>query len=187
MDNTSIIVNIRHPCNLAQLRDLGCGARVRCEVSSHIPTLFAILTPWLDRYDWNFRVRCIILPHEETGAKPFIDLMTSEKSGWKSLAMSGTSFNWVVHAYCQMTNHYHVLGETLDGNRSRGMWQLNGRYTQRRSMALSLNEYQQGDRSRKEAMTQAYLSGAYTMAEIGDHFGVHHMTVSRAAREFEGA
>jgi len=38
----------------------------------------------------------------------------------------------------------------------------------------------------KEAMTQAYLSGAYTMAEIGDHFGVHSMAVSRAVREFEG-
>ena len=56
---------------------------------------------------------------------------------------------------------------------------------QRRSMALSLKEYQQGARSRKEAMTQAYLSGAYTMAEIGNHFGVHYMTVSRALREFE--
>jgi len=27
---------------------------------------------------------------------------------------------------------------------------------------------------------------AYTMAEIGDHFGVHYMTVSRAVRELEG-
>jgi len=53
-------------------------------------------------------------------------------------------------------------------------------------MTLSLHEYQQGSRSRKEAMTRAYLSGAYTMAEIGDHFGVHYMTVSRAVREWEG-
>jgi putative transposase len=35
-------------------------------------------------------------------------------------------------------------------------------------------------------MTQASLSGAYTMAEIGDHFGVHSLTVSRAVREWEG-
>ncbi len=27
-------------------------------------------------------------------------------------------FNWVVHAYCQMTNHYHVLVETVDGHLS---------------------------------------------------------------------
>jgi len=40
-------------------------------------------------------------------------------------------FNWVVHAYCQMTNHYHVLVETIEGNLSAGMRQLNGVYTQR--------------------------------------------------------
>jgi len=39
-------------------------------------------------------------------------------------------FNWVVHAYCQMTNHYHLVVETVDGNLSRGMRQLNGQYTQ---------------------------------------------------------
>ncbi|MEN8129359.1 MAG: transposase, partial [Pseudomonadota bacterium] len=32
-------------------------------------------------------------------------------------------FNWVVHAWCQMTNHYHLLVETIDGNLSRGMRQ----------------------------------------------------------------
>ncbi len=53
-------------------------------------------------------------------------------------------------------------------------------------MALSLKEYQHGARSRKEAMTQAYLSGAYTMAEIGVHCGIYYMTVSRAVRELEG-
>ena len=39
-------------------------------------------------------------------------------------------FNWRCHAYCQMTNHYHVVIETPDGNLSRGMRQLNGVYTQ---------------------------------------------------------
>ena len=34
-------------------------------------------------------------------------------------------FNWVVHAFCQMTNHYHLLVETVDGNLSAGMRQLN--------------------------------------------------------------
>ncbi len=40
-------------------------------------------------------------------------------------------FNWVVHAYCQMGKHYHILIETPDGNLSKGMRQLNGVYTQR--------------------------------------------------------
>lgn len=40
-------------------------------------------------------------------------------------------FNWEVHAYCLMTNHYHLLIETPDANLSMGMRQLNGVYTQR--------------------------------------------------------
>jgi len=55
----------------------------------------------------------------------------------------------------------------------------------RRTMALTLEEYQQRYSERNVAMAQAYLSGAYTMAEIGEYFGVHYMTVSRAVRRFE--
>lgn len=231
-------------------------------------------------------------------------------------------FNWVVHAYCQMSNHYHLLVETVDGNLSRGMRQLNGDYTQsinrshglnghlfqgrykailvqkeaylleltryvvlnpvragmvelpeqwpwssyqaminaapcpdwlerdwllgqfsrqrqlavtayqqfvfegrgmasplaqtrhqlllgdelfvaqyqqetrpemlrevskahRRSLAKPLVEYQALYPHRDEAMARAYYSGAYTMAEIGEHFDVHYMTVSRAVRKLE--
>lgn len=39
-------------------------------------------------------------------------------------------FNWLCHAYCLMTNHYHLVVETPDGNLSKGMRQLNGMYTQ---------------------------------------------------------
>ena len=38
-------------------------------------------------------------------------------------------FNWVIHAWCQMTNHYHLVVETPNGNLSAGMRQLNGVYT----------------------------------------------------------
>lgn len=40
-------------------------------------------------------------------------------------------YNWVCHAYCLMTNHYHLLIETPDANLSAGMRHLNGVYTQR--------------------------------------------------------
>lgn len=40
-------------------------------------------------------------------------------------------FNWVCHAWCQMTNHYHILIETPETNLAQGMRQLNGVYTQR--------------------------------------------------------
>lgn len=233
-------------------------------------------------------------------------------------------FNWVIHAYCQMTNHYHVVVETPDGNLSKGMRQLNGVYTQRfnrrhglvghlfqgrykaivvqkenyllelaryvvlnpvragmvkaprewlwssyqltlgeagaapewmdvdwllsgfgkrrseavkayarfvmegvglespleqtkhqlflgdegfvkrlqvapdrsehlcevskahrRALAKPLAEYAADYPDRNEAMARAYLSGAYTMQQIGDYFGVHYMTVSRAVRQYE--
>jgi REP element-mobilizing transposase RayT len=47
------------------------------------------------------------------------------------LAQVCERFNWVVHAYCLMSNHYHLLIETPDSNLSLGMRQLNGVYTQR--------------------------------------------------------
>ena len=70
--------------------------------------------------------------------------------------MSANDLTGWLHSYCQMTNHYHLLVEIIDGNLSRGMRQLNGIYTQ--------------------MFNRRY--GAYTMAEIGLYFKVHYMTVS---------
>ena len=39
-------------------------------------------------------------------------------------------YGWICHAYCLMTNHYHLLIETPGANFSKGMLQLNGVYTQ---------------------------------------------------------
>ena len=53
----------------------------------------------------------------------------------------------------------------------------------RKSVALTLEEYRTLHPVRDLAMANAYLSGAYTMAEIGKFFAVHYMTVSRAVRK----
>lgn len=45
------------------------------------------------------------------------------------LAFSCERFNLVIHAYCQMDNHYHLMVETPDGNLGRAMKHLNGRYS----------------------------------------------------------
>ncbi|WP_062118234.1 transposase [Collimonas pratensis] len=39
-------------------------------------------------------------------------------------------YNWNCYAWCQMSNHYHIVLETVDANLSQGMRQLNGIYTQ---------------------------------------------------------
>nr|MBS0021332.1 transposase [Gammaproteobacteria bacterium] len=55
-----------------------------------------------------------------------------DREAWlERLATVCQRFNWVVQAYCQMVNHYHLLVETVDGHLARGMRQLNGHYTQR--------------------------------------------------------
>ncbi|MCO6427661.1 transposase [Nitrosomonas communis] len=60
-----------------------------------------------------------------------IYLDDADRTHW--LALLGhvcKRFNWICHAYCLMDNHYHILVETVEGNLSRGMRQLNGVYTQ---------------------------------------------------------
>ena len=47
------------------------------------------------------------------------------------LEVTCKQFNWAVHAYCLMSNHYHLLVETPDANLAKGMRHLNGVYTQK--------------------------------------------------------
>ncbi|MDL2357280.1 MAG: transposase [Pseudomonadota bacterium] len=47
------------------------------------------------------------------------------------LGLVAARFHFVIHAYCQMGNHYHLMVETTEGNLSQGMRQLNGIYSQR--------------------------------------------------------
>lgn len=49
------------------------------------------------------------------------------------LSLVGTAcerFHWLCHAYCLMSNHYHLLIETQAPTLSKGMKYLNGTYTQ---------------------------------------------------------
>jgi len=55
----------------------------------------------------------------------------SDRLTW--LALLGEAcerFDFVVHAFCQMGNHYHLVVQTRQGQLSRGMRYLNGNYSQ---------------------------------------------------------
>jgi putative transposase len=56
--------------------------------------------------------------------------------------------------------------------------------TQRQPLADALAVYR-ARYTRDAAMARAYLSGAYSMKEIGNFFGVHYMAVSRTVRSYE--
>ena len=61
-----------------------------------------------------------------------IYLSDADRMGWLEVFSEVCQrFNWVCHAWCQMTNHYHLLIETPEPNLAKGMRQLNGVYTQR--------------------------------------------------------
>lgn len=47
------------------------------------------------------------------------------------LGQVADTYNWLIHAYCLMGNHYHLLIETPEANLAKGMRQLNGVYTQK--------------------------------------------------------
>ena len=55
----------------------------------------------------------------------------TDRLAWlELLAQCCERYNWAVHAWCQMSNHYHLVIETAEANLSAGMRQLNGVYTQ---------------------------------------------------------
>lgn len=55
----------------------------------------------------------------------------ADRLAWISiLGLTCARFNYSVHGYCQMTNHFHLLVETIDGALARGMRYLNGVYSQ---------------------------------------------------------
>ena len=60
-----------------------------------------------------------------------IFLCDADRNYWLDLlGQVCTRHNWLCHAYCLMDNHFHMVVETIDGNLSAGMRQLNGVYTQ---------------------------------------------------------
>ena len=46
------------------------------------------------------------------------------------LEQVATEEKWILHSYCLLGNHYHLLIETPEGALARGMRDLNGRYAQ---------------------------------------------------------
>jgi REP element-mobilizing transposase RayT len=60
-----------------------------------------------------------------------IYLTDADRLAWLTfLAQTCNRFAWRCHAWCQMTNHYHIVIETIRPTLSAGMRHLNGVFTQ---------------------------------------------------------
>jgi hypothetical protein len=56
---------------------------------------------------------------------------------------------------------------------------------QKRTMSKPISNYQNQYKDENIAIKKAYLSGGYTMKEIGEHFGRHYTTISRIIKKYE--
>lgn len=61
---------------------------------------------------------------------PIYDDETDRRAFMDIFAEVVERYSWRCYAYCLMTNHYHLVVQTLEPNLSDGMRQLNGVYTQ---------------------------------------------------------
>lgn len=57
---------------------------------------------------------------------------------------------------------------------------------QKQAPVQPLSHFATAHPSRDEAMVQAYMSGHYTLEQVGEHFGVSYATVSRAVKVAQG-
>jgi len=145
----------------------------------------------LDEWDWSSYPYLV-------GRKEARPWMTAD---WL-LGMFHSDRSCAVEAYCQYvqsgrglenplkkTRHQTVLGILTTSvpseapNKAGSLVEI--ARVQRRALALPLEAYREKYSDRNEAMARAYLSTAYTMAQIGKYFGVAYRTVSRAVQEFE--
>lgn len=63
--------------------------------------------------------------------KSSIYLDDTDRAFWmQTLAEVCAHFNFAIHSFCQMSNHYHILLETEAANLAQGMRDLNGIYSQ---------------------------------------------------------
>ena len=56
---------------------------------------------------------------------------------------------------------------------------------QKRPVAKPIGYYQEKYKDKKQAIYRAYLSGGYTLKELGEHFEKHYTTISRIVKNIE--
>jgi putative transposase len=56
---------------------------------------------------------------------------------------------------------------------------------QKREVAKPISFYQKKYKDEKQAIYQTYLSGGYTLKEVGKHYGKHYTTISRIVKSLD--
>jgi len=88
------------------------------------------VSPWQGHLALNWQSGCTTSRRGVMAERRSILVTTIARRGSRFCLRCVRVFNWRCHAWCQMTNHYHLLVETPDANLARCMRQLNGVYTE---------------------------------------------------------
>jgi REP element-mobilizing transposase RayT len=104
-----------------------CGQVYECLTLRQSDSILACM-------DRPLRIECAGAVYHVTSRgnekKPVFNDDTDRQNLLSTLQHVNKRYNWIYHAYCLMTNHYHFLIETPDDNLSLGMRRLNGVYSQ---------------------------------------------------------
>ena len=97
---------------------LHCIAALAAVASTHVPTPLRVEFPG-----------ALYHVTSRGDRRESIYLDEADRQQWLTLfGQVCQHFNWICHAYCLMDNHFHIVVETIEGNLSAGMRQLNGVY-----------------------------------------------------------
>ena len=80
---------------------------------------------------WNSPVRCTMSRRRGDGREDIYRADADRGCFLESLAGVWARYHGTVHAYCLMSDYYHLLVATPEANLAKGMRQLNGVCTQR--------------------------------------------------------
>ncbi len=92
-------------------------------------------------------------------------------------------YHWLCHSYCLLSNHYHLIVETMQRHLGKEKEDLNIPRLQKRPVVLPLQELDEKAANRNEAVREAYATGGYSQREIGEYFGLHPSTVGVIIRK----
>ena len=105
--------------------------------------------------------------------KRFVSEGKDQPSPWKELRNQ---------VYLGDADFVNQLQESIEGDKELSEVPI----TQRRPKPLTLSNYELNASTRDKAIYLAYMSGGYTLKEIGNYFGLHYAQVSRIVKRAKG-
>lgn len=142
----SSVKNRHLPCQALHLTFLSCRISLHADFQQGVR--------WQGHCGLNSWVRCIMIT-ARGNAQEAIYRENSDRELFLTLLQNTVNrYNWYCHAYCLMSNLYSCRHPKK----------------QKQAPVKPLAYFEERYQTRDERMAQAYLSGHYTLGQVGQHF-----------------